>query len=116
MTTTTDRPAPIDVSVTANRLRTVLGWLDDNAAHLPPGMVVWTKGSVVEIDWFDHDGAEQDEVARKLTHLLGPGDEHQPPSPLWSGTIWSAEGDRPELTVHQGLASRMVAAAPGGAA
>lgn len=91
MTTQTAPMTPTPADEIANRLRTVLGWIDSHRGLLPPGMSVQIEadGSAL-LNWWTADSRSPEATCAALTTLLGPGDIKG---------YWTAEGDRPTLHV-----------------
>ena len=83
--------------ILANRVRTTLGWIDDNAAMLPGDWGLTLSVTGVAIHW--HDCTAADYTRGVLERQFGHGHDDRVDTTL-TRTTWSPEGDRPELTVY----------------
>ncbi|MFK5691323.1 hypothetical protein ACI3EY_16820 [Ornithinimicrobium sp. LYQ92] len=81
----------LDTRQQANRFRTALDWVDDNADWLPPGWLISREGELV---W----GRKSNRLAvlESVAHRLGPAEGRA------SSSYWPREGSRPALSIQWG--------------
>ena len=97
----TNLAPPTDTPTLTNRIRTVLGWLEDHP-DLPGGwtLTAYSTGTMA-LSW--SASRLSGRVAHHLTELYGPGASDASGPARW--VEWPAQGDRPELVVFKGLAA-----------
>ena len=82
----------------ANRVRTVLAWIDDNADTLPDGWHLDVGPSEAELRWYPAiDKRTVRDVLAPLEATFGPGANDALGASAW--TEWPPEGDRPGMAV-----------------
>lgn len=94
----TPTPAP----ETANRLRTVLAWIDSHCDQLPDGMSVEVDPhssagvfAAARLHWWSHSMNSPEATRDALVELLG-----EPTITTKHAATWAPEGNRPQVAVY----------------